>query len=367
MAPPHGREDASVIAQLADEAYRFDFFQAVRILEREAFRQARAEQSPPREPVGYDGPPHKEVVRFRAHQSHSFPAGEISELELPDGKDAEQSPQVPELTVACLGLTGPSGVLPHHYTTLLMERIREKDESMRDFFDLFNHRALSLFYRAWEKYRLPQRYERHRQTARRDRPDLFAQMLYCFVGLGTGGLRDRLQLDDDAFLYFGGYFSRDVRSAVALKCLLHDYLGLPVEIEQFTGQWLYLSDDDQSQMPTRVQPQGLNCELGANVIIGERVWSVENKFRVRLGPLTYRDFLKFLPGADGLRIVGQLVRQYVGPEFDFDIQVVLLPQEAPWCQLGGDGAQLGWNTWVRSGEFVHEVDDAVVMHDGRVS
>ncbi len=101
-------------------------------------------------------------------------------------------------------------------------------------------------------------------------------------------------------------------------------------------------------------------------MIGERVWDVQSKFRVRLGPLRYRQFVEFMPPGSALRPLCQLTRSYVGPEFDFDVQPVLLAAEVPWCRLSGDGADgplLGWNTWVRARPFEHDVCDAVFFLD----
>src|ERR1700676_820396 len=127
----------SVAARLFREGYGFHFFQAVRLLE-----QLRPEAVP----VGRAGPPAAEGVRFRAHQSLSFPPSAIYGLAPPDGPEG-----APAMTVAFMGLTGPSGVLPRHYTELLMRlekdlRGPEKD-ALRDWLDLFNHRFISLVFR----------------------------------------------------------------------------------------------------------------------------------------------------------------------------------------------------------------------------
>ena len=114
-----------------------------------------------------------------------------------------------------MGLTGPSGVLPEHYTRLLIERLRAKDYTLRDFLDLFNHRVISLFYRAWEKYRFQFVYEQVKLGAVGDETeDFFTKCLYCLVGMGTGGLRGRQKIDDETFLYYGGHLRtfRDRRS-----------------------------------------------------------------------------------------------------------------------------------------------------------
>lgn len=398
-----GRRDrAPVSTQLLQEPYRFDFFQAVRVAE----RMARERQAAPvadeaqrtrlpspvageghggkaAQPVGYEGSPHEESVRFRALPSLSFPPSAVHEVRVPQASEVSHAPNEPlplEMVVSFMGLTGPQGVLPHHYTSLVINRVRKRDFALRDFLDLFNHRAISLFHRAWEKYRFALGYERallagdkqrlpspaagEEQGVRgRNAPeDLFTQCLFSLVGLGTGGLRRRNQFDDDVFLYYAGLFAHYPRSALSLEQMVADFFQLPVAIRQFQGQWLRLGDDDLSCLPSARRPAGLNTALGTSVVIGERVWNIESKFRLRLGPLTYRQFRSFMPSAELLRSLSHLVRCYVGPQFDFDVQLVLKAPEVPWCRLGGDGtdpACLGWNTWVRCGEFRYDVDDAI--------
>src|SRR5262249_30694155 len=151
------------------EGYVFDFFQAVRLLEKMA---------PERRTIGHDAPPRTEAARFRAHLALNFPASSIYQIDLPAG----QVP-MPTMTVTFLGLPGPSGVWPRHYTEMLMRARDARGPERylpRDWFDLFNHRLISLFYRAWTKYRFWLAYERG-EHARPD-PDLFTESLYSLVG-----------------------------------------------------------------------------------------------------------------------------------------------------------------------------------------
>src|SRR5689334_21033586 len=91
--------------QFFDETYRYRFFQAVRLLERIYLD---------RQPVGQDAAISNEVVRFRTRQTLSFPPSEIYQLT----EEPHPSTAPPELMVSFMGLTGPLGVLPHHYTEL---------------------------------------------------------------------------------------------------------------------------------------------------------------------------------------------------------------------------------------------------------
>jgi type VI secretion system protein ImpH len=343
------------------EAHRFDFFQAVRVLELVFRERARLDARSLRYPVGYDYPPDQEVVRFRALPSLSFPAGDVARLLRPVARQATatrgQSPL--EMQVAFLGLTGPAGVMPQHYSALLLRRLRDKDFALADFLDLFNHRLVSLFYRAREKYRLPYAYERAKAEGSESTPA--SRAVFCLAGFGTGGLLGRIAVDDEAFLFYSGHFTHVPRSALALECLLADYFDVPITVHQLQGQFIYLGPDDRSYLPTPELPNGLNNELGLTVVVGERSWDVQGKFRLRVGPLDYRRFCSLMPNGNALKPLVQMTRTFVGLEFDFDMQLVLRPEAVPWCRLGdpADASFLGWNTWVRCGSFEREVDDAV--------
>ena len=361
MATASRRQSTPLINQLAEEPYRFDFFQAVRLLDRFAEESARSGDQEPRPSVGHDGPANSEIARFSAYQSHSFPPGAVHQLKLTDTGD-NTSP-LAEMTVSFMGLTGPAGVLPHHLTSLIIDRNRQRDHSLRDYLDLFNHRMISLFYRAWEKYRFPLVYERaHTRTSSRE-TDAFTQALFSLLGMGATRIRGRLDVADEALLYYGGHFAHSPRNVVSLEAVLQDYFEIPVQVEQFHGQWLYLDKTAQSRMPDAGNPEGLNCSLGNDLIVGDRVWSVENMFRVELGPLKRAEFDRFMPGSDALVRLAQLVRTYAGPEFDFDVQLILQREDVPRTQLGGD-SRLGWNTWMTAETPEHDAGDAVFRHEG---
>jgi type VI secretion system protein ImpH len=341
--------------------------------------EERSADSPPpkkRKPPGHDYSPGDEVVRFRSIASHAFPAAEIAKLVKPRASDAPAEGEAAaaglrpktadgplEMLVTFLGLTGPNGVLPQHYTSQIIERLKQKDFSLAEFLDLFNHRLVSLFYRAWEKYRFPIGFERFRLSGERDEPDdLFTACMYSLVGFGTEGLRRRQEFDDESLVFYGGHFAHWPRNAISLEGMVGEYFGFDLEVRQFQGQWLMLATHDQSALPDAMQPRGLNCELGVNAIAGERVWDVQSKFRHRVGPVGYREFCRLMPSGDMLRPLCQLTRTYVGPQFDFDVQPVLKAEEVPWCQLGGDAeapARLGWNTWIRSGAMREDAEDVI--------
>ncbi len=376
-AAPVGGPDGggrSVARRLFAEGHAFDFFQAVRLLGR---------LLPGRRPVGREAPPDAEVVRFRTLASLNFPASTVHEvLPAAGGKP-------PVLRVTFLGLTGPTGVLPSHYTELLMRLEREakgpEKRALADWLDLFNHRLIALFYRAWEKYRFPLAYERGEAT--RAEPDPFTQGVFSLVGLGMPGLRGRLRVsappdvpgggervlarvEDLALLYYAGLLAHRPRTAAGLEALLGDYFGLPVCVRQLQEQWLILEPASQSRLG-----EAGRSEVGTTLVVGERVWDAQSKFRVRLGPLRYREFLAFLPDRTAVAerkaffVLAHLVRLYAGPELDFDVQLVLSAAEVPACRLAeGErpGPRLGWNTWVGSGPRADDAEDAVFEGEERV-
>ncbi|MBN9121566.1 MAG: type VI secretion system baseplate subunit TssG [Planctomycetes bacterium] len=275
---PHPR---SPLASLFAAPGKFDFFQAVRLLERLAVTDGRAA-------VGGDTAPEREAVHFRVLPALRFPAGPVA-------KAARQEGTPPELTVTFGGLTGPDGILPQHYTALLLARSRLKDNTLRDWLDMFHHRLLS----------------------------------------------------------------RQPRTATGLEQILGDFFGWPVSVEQYAGQWLYLDAENKAELP-RENRAGLNCTLGRDVVIGRRVWDVQSNVRVAVGPVNAAAFRSLLPGGNARGPLCEMVRLYLGLEFDAEVQVVLEPDAVPWTALDYDernGPRLGWNTWVRTHNFGTPVSD----------
>lgn len=360
-------QSPDLIQELIQNPQEFDFFQAVRLIE---LYVAHERNHPYSSAIGSERGPHTEPLSFGAVASLSFPPGQIAALQ-PLNAEAKSAatefgnpptPSFPlKMIVSFMGLTGPNGVLPHHYTSLLIERAHQstKDYTLREFFDLFNHRAISLFFRAWEKYRFPFEYERNLH----DGVDgLFTRCLFSLVGLQVSGLRHRFSFDDQTMVSYGGIVAQNCRNAVGLEQILSNYFQISAEVVQFCGQWLYLPEDTQSGMPSKQHREGLNLQLGESAVVGSRVWDVQSRVRIRLGPLCVADFDKLVPGSAQLTAIAELIRFYIGGDKDFDVQLVLRKEDIPSCQLVADSSyepRLGWNTWMDSDARTHDAEDAV--------
>jgi type VI secretion system protein ImpH len=340
-ADPGGATAAALRAAaraLQDDPASFSFFQAVRLLER---------LRPGRVPVGHFRDPAKEVVRFSVHPSLAFPAGELHALSLPDDGPAAMS-------VNFMGLTGPQGVLPAHYTELVRERANGRGEApaLGAFLDLFHHRALSLSYRAWEKNRvaLP--------TERGD-PDPLRRHLLDLVGEGGRHGEDGVT---EALVAYAGLFASVTRGAVGLEQLLGDVFGVPASVEQFVGGWHPLAEADRCRLGGDDEEDDAG-RLGRGAVVGDRAWHPQSGIRIRLGPLTRAEYDRFLPTGPAFSPLRRLVRFYTHDQFECELQLVLAGGEVPACVLGTDGSRaqpLGWSTWARSRPLARDADDTIL-------
>jgi len=340
--------DLSVEEQLLTEGYRFDFFQAVRLLNRIADKQ---------DPVGYASLPQRESLRFHSFPSMSFPPSAIYDI-----TRSEDHEEPMHMVVAFMGLTGPQGVLPRYYTELIMERLRYQDRTLLDFFDLFAHRLISLFYRSWEKYQVAISFE-GAKTQKKKSDRIFQHML-SFIGLGTKGLVEQLAFPPQALLGYTGMLSLRSRSAQSLQKILAHFFGVAVDIRQFIGEWVALEPEDQSNLngPQR------NLRLGETTIAGNQIWDQQARFQVQLGPLSLSRFAQFLPSGKIYHTLVQLIRFFAGQHLQFDVRLLLQAAEVPYCRLRETSAcppQLGWTTWLKCEEFTQDVDD--VMFRGELA
>jgi len=308
--------------------YRFEFFQAVRLLQLGASAAV---------PVGEGDDPRRETVRFRSDVSLAFPPSDVRSVAAPTAEGPAQ------LTVAFMGVATPAsfGSLPTPYVELLLTRLRERDTALRDFFDLFNHRLVSLFYRAWAKYRFPIAYERDDS----DKPGVFERALLSLLGLGAPDTGHALPFDARALLARASAFRRGRVTAVGLADLLESYFGVPVAVEQFVPEWYVIGEQERSRLGRYAN------QLGCDLTLGGRVQVAQARFRLRLGPLDWPAFQELLPTGQAFRPLVEMVRLGAGAEHDFDLQLVLRPEAVPGLRLGVADAHgapwLGWSTWLQ--------------------
>lgn len=345
MAASNWGTDCRIDEALFSSACEFDFFQAVRLLAR------LREGSQPGAPGAAS-----DVVRFRVHNSLAFPASAIAELDrMDDG--------LPRMAVTFLGLTGPHGTLPAAYTEIAIDRECFGDRSFADFLDIFNHRLIELFFQAWKKHHFVIGYEQ----ARRQKdvgPDEFTSCLFDLIGMGTGGLRGRMPVQDLALLHYAGLVAQRPHSAEALRVFLRDYFEVPVRVEQFMGKWHQLEAAEACSLGSGE----LSAQLGGGAVAGDAIWSRQTLVRVVLGPLTAAQFSGFLPDGETFAQVVSLIRWFLGSTLEFEIQPTLRREEVPPCRLGEEtfAARLGWSAWLRTEPFWFHATDAIFREDEKV-
>jgi len=322
---------------LEREPYSFEFFQAVRMLQQLRPNAGR---------VGRFGNPDDEAVHFGATPATAFPASEIQAIEV-DG-DAP-----PRMMVNFFGLTGPQGVLPLEYSELVADRVRQRDHSLRDFFDLFNHRLISLFYRAWERT-----HSNGGDSATGEDP--IRDHLLDLLGVGTPGLAKQLGLPPASLPFYVGLLAIPTRPAVALELLLEDYFGVSVEVEQFVGGWYAIDEASQCALGDE---SSASSQLGVGAVAGNEIWDLQARARLRLGPLTRAQYDTFLPTGRAFAELRALTKFFTGEQVDIEVQLVLAREDVPPVSLGADADRptpLGWCTWLRSRPFTRDASDTIL-------
>lgn len=331
MASENGTSPQSLIADLEANASRFDFFAAVRLIE-------AINSDKPR--FGTSIKLADDAVRFSQEPELQFPASALSDYRSNNG-------HAPRLAINCFGLFGSNGALPLHLTEYARERLRHHhDPTLARFADIFHHRMISLFYRAWANARPEVSYD-HPES------DRFAFYIGALQGIGGEAFRHRDELDDRAKLFYTGHFARHNKNPAGLQAIIGEVLGTRVSIKEFIGEWMDIRQQDQS----RLGHSAMVATLGQSVLLGSAVWGCQHKFRMILGPLRLDQYVSLLPGADLLAQLVAIVRNYLGDELVWDVNLLLQKQEVPaeialGCpktasDVSMNGlAQLGWSMWL---------------------
>lgn len=315
-ARPAGR---SVESLLLREAYRFDFYQVVNLIE--TLRPGTAG-------VGTGSMASQEAARFVHLPSQAFPVSDVVSV-----RPSPRAGEPYEIHTTFLGLSGAHGPLPPPYTRLLLERMARKDAGMRDFLGIFEHRLIGLMYQVRRRHRVAfDRTPPHRTA--------MARYLYSLIGLGTPGLRDRMTAPDRSLLQHAGILTHHPRSLAAVCSLIGALFGVPVQGRKLIGAWQTVDARDLA----RLGRQGRNNALGRTAMAGRRIWQQDARVRLILGPLGKADFARLLPGTSGFAALCELSLFCIGdPALELEVEIRPDPAALPPARLSRiDGARLGW-------------------------
>lgn len=336
----HPDPRARLFAAVQREPWAFDFFALLRRIEGLAPHQPRLGTAP--RPVG-------EGLRLGQDPELDFAPAALASWR-------ERGAAPPRLGVRFFGLFGPMGPLPLHFTEYARDRMRNHaDPTLVRFADIFHHRALLIFYRAWAMAQ---------PAVQADRPDddRFGKWLSALFGQAPGALRHGDSVPDSAKRFAAAHLARPARHGESLVKVLRQYFGVPLRIESNLGHWMALRTEDRSRLGS------LATRLGTSAVAGAKVWDRQYKIRLHLGALTLAQYRSFLPGQPALRELRDWVRQLLGFEYVWDLRLLLRGNEVPALRIGRQSAapcSLGHDTWLgRNGPHAERGD--LCLHSARL-
>ena len=339
MAGEHRKTIDSVgqdLSELSERIRSTDFVAAVRQIE-------CAYPEKPR--IGDAVRVRDDIVRLSQNLTLGFRGQTLESLEPSTGNHKYR------LHVNFFGLLGPHGPMPLHYSEYADQRARHhSDPTFQEFLDLFNHRMLSLFYRASVQFD---------PAVNFDRPDsnAYSEFLGALSGLLSDVTSSRDSISDNAKRQFPGWASSTAKSPDGIAAIVEDYFDLPVSIKEWVGGWLPLPTVSLS----RLSCDAASMQLGRSLYLGRRIWSIKHKFNVVLGPLDWETFSSFKPGGARALSLHDLVRNYLGDEWDWDLQLILKKDDIRHMRLDRSRA-LGFDSWMKSANGSNNSSRSVLLN-----
>ena len=302
--------------EATQEPWRFDFFATMRRIERSYKDRPR---------IGDTAALREEYVSLGQDPYLEFPASNLSAVETTASGRLR-------VLVKFLGFLGPQGALPLATTEEAFAWHVMRDDAFPRFLDLLSNRFIQLFFRAWADAR---------PIAQHDRPDAdrFVTYIGATIGIGSRPYQGLDTVPDPAKLAFAGLIGAKAKGASRLRSLLSGLFGTKVEIDEFVGSYLPLDEGDRSKLGQR------NSGLGTSMLMGASVFSVQDKFRVRIYTQDMEEYLSFMPTGGRCEPMADVVFFYMGDELDWEVELAIPAGKVKPVELSKFG-QLGWTTWM---------------------
>lgn len=308
MPTAQRRPGASLIQQLLEEPQRFEFFQAVRLIEN--WRPGS--------------------LRFRNRLAMGFPPNQLENI----SSDARSV----RVTPAFMGMLGSQGVLPLHYSERIGRHERDSnDGGPRAFLDVLSHRPLELFYQAWARYRP-------------DEGEGFLQALTALAGTHT----EYELIERETLAFYAAQVRSRTVSAPVMAGVYSEYFNVPFAVEQLVGEWQALPVEDQARLGQA------NASLDGGVMLGERMYRCDARVRLRIGPLNEETYERFLPGGDGSQKLSAMLDLHCGVDMTYEVHIVQRAEDMQGLCLGVESC-LGVNTRLLSAPPTRDSDELMYL------
>lgn len=324
----------AAVARLADRARSTTLAQAARLVELAARVQGSGRTFGS---IGRDTPLREEPLRFAASDRMAIPVGDLAEVQ----PAADGDGQV-RVVANVMGLVGATPALPAYYSEVQLRRRRLRDLSMASFYNIFDHRALSFFYRITAKYRWVLGYEREGTGG----TDAVSDMLLSYAGFPSAATRDRLTFSDGLLAPLAGRLGDTRRSALSLAATLRHVTGLPLRIIEAEPTWMPIPPGEQTRIGGRLTARfarlgGLALANEAEpdgALIGQAVLDAQHHYLVDIGPLDHATFLGFVAGGNRLAEVREVCRLAGGLEQRPTLRLRIAAADVPPIRLGDASA-----------------------------
>lgn len=351
----------SAVANLQRRVASVGLAQAVRVIEAAARRGRTGAAAE----IGGDTTLAEEPLHFVASDRMALTASDLAEI-------GEPHPGSPiRVTANVLGLAGTTPALPPYYSEMQLQRRRLRDRSFASFLNIFDHRALSFFYRIFRKYSWLVSFEREAVVG----DDAVSRAMLALAGLGTPGSRTRLGVDDAALVPLAARLGDQRRSAASVATVLREMTGLDLRVVEAEPMWMALPAEEQTRLGAR--PIGRFAQLGGTdaatglgildaAIIGTTVLDIQHHYAVEIGPLAYAELLSFCRDDGRRRLVGEACLLAAGFEHQPLIRLGIRAGDIPPLQLGNADAPavLGRTGWLGSpGVATRVMSDCVISID----
>jgi type VI secretion system protein ImpH len=249
-----------------------------------------------------------------------------------------------------MGLYGVDAAVPSHLIDDIVLR-EEGHEAVEAFLDPFNHRFVTLLYRAWKKYRYPVGF-------RPGGTDGHSRRLLCLAGFGWGEKPARAGLPDSRVLALLGLLIQRTRTPEGLAGVVALTVpGVEVRVDEFYPMYTRAGKPQPLNATGRIddaQDEGARRGLGGGYVLGQRIAYRNRAVRVTLRPASGRQAHDLLPGACLHRELMAFLRLYVGLKADVFLRMEVSSRLAPAPQIGaahtGPAPRLAWTTVLPSAD-----------------